>query len=178
MKQFERYKKYKEIAKLFNKNKDIIEIYRDEADGAYFHKLLGEGTHRYVDNLESDGTVEFNPFTNIFDVEGASCVVIKTFDNESKADKKIGTNYDRISIIINDWGYGILQSVLLSENKNDLFTELVTGKYLKGSLDDYDISNYDSHTAIVPVIDKYQDMLADTLKDLENRKPKVRALSE
>lgn len=155
------YKLYKQIVKLINKYEDKIDIYIDEPSGFYIHKVMGDATHNFVDNIESDGDIYFDPSSTCFQVEDASCVVIKTFDNREKVDKKIGTNYGKISLIINSWGLGILQSVLLSENKMEKYNNLMSGKYTKGTLDEYEFFENEGHTAIIPVIDKFEDYVGE-----------------
>ena len=178
MKHYTRYKMYKRIVNLIDGYEDKIEIYNDEPDGNYFHKGLGDSSHRFVDNLESDGNVDFDSCNKVFEVDDSSCVIIKTFDKEIKTGKKIGTNYSKITLIINNWGLGILQSVMLSEGKMDLFSNLMSGKYSKGTLDDYIIDNMDSHAVVVPEIDKFNEIIYSESEKPVKAYTRVREISD
>lgn len=127
---------YNEIAEVLKDFDGKFSVYKGSSDGEYIKIISGCSDNNSdqgfdcIDNVESDGYVAYD--TDGCVVSGSTFVLIKTYENGEKLrEPKMG----KVSLIVNDEGFGFLQAVLLSNRQIADFSKFISS--FKGTVEDF-----------------------------------------
>lgn len=159
---------YNDLADLLYNYGDKVQIYKDNPDGKYFNNIStkNEGDFELIDQLKSDGDISWDG--KVGHVNDSSFVVIETIENGEQLKNPQVRN---VSIILNDVGFGFLQSVILRDKRFDVFPTIFEGQ--KRTLECFKLTiSENNFISIIPVTDLNKGLLnLDLEEKLEKPAP-------